>query len=80
MTLEDTATGVQQTTLCSGLFCFIGASPATAWMGDIVLLDRDGFVLTDRQLPETHGAQRRRCPLRHPCPAYSPPGTSATAR
>ena len=53
VTLRDTATGQQQTIQCSGLFCFIGARPATAWLGDDVLLDRDGFVLTDRQLPET---------------------------
>jgi thioredoxin reductase (NADPH) len=54
--LKHTATGQEQTMLCSGLFCFIGASPATAWLKDIVMLDRDGFVLTDRQLPETSGA------------------------
>jgi thioredoxin reductase (NADPH) len=51
VTLEHTATGQQQTIACSGLFCFIGARPATAWLGDGVLLDEDGFVLTDRQLP-----------------------------
>jgi len=50
-TLSHTATNQQQTIPCSGLFCFIGASPATAWLGDGVLLDDDGFVLTDRQLP-----------------------------
>jgi thioredoxin reductase (NADPH) len=51
--LTHIKTGRQQTIACSGLFCFIGARPATAWLGDEVLLDRDGFVLTDRQLPET---------------------------
>jgi thioredoxin reductase (NADPH) len=51
VTLSHTATGEQQTVPCSGLFCFIGASPATAWLGDSVLLDRDRFVLTDRHLP-----------------------------
>jgi thioredoxin reductase (NADPH) len=51
--LAHIKTGRQQTIACSGLFCFIGARPATAWLGDKVLLDRDGFVLTDRQLPET---------------------------
>jgi thioredoxin reductase (NADPH) len=50
--LNQTATGEQQTIACAGLFCFIGARPATAWLGDGVLLDRDGFVLTDRQLPD----------------------------
>jgi thioredoxin reductase (NADPH) len=52
-TLGHTATNQQQTIPCSGLFCFIGADPATAWLGDGVLLDGDGFVLTDRQLPDS---------------------------
>jgi thioredoxin reductase (NADPH) len=55
-TLHHSATGQQQTIPCSGLFCFIGASPATAWLDSKVLLDRDGFVLTDRQLPEPQTA------------------------
>ena len=50
VTLRHTATGERQTIPCSGLFCFIGAQPATGWLCDGVLLDRDGFVLTDRQL------------------------------
>src|ERR1700730_10539660 len=49
--LNHMATAQQQTIPCAGLFCFIGARPATAWLRDGVLLDRDGFVLTDRQLP-----------------------------
>jgi thioredoxin reductase (NADPH) len=52
ITLKRIPTGEQQTVPCSGLFCFIGAEPATAWLGDSVALDSDGFVLTDRQLPE----------------------------
>ena len=60
----------QQTTSASGLFCFIGARPATAWLKDGVMLDRDGFVLTDRQLPEAAGRGRIRmhCRSRHPLP------------
>jgi thioredoxin reductase (NADPH) len=50
--LKDLGGGPEQTLDCAGLFCFIGARPATAWLGDGVLLDPDGFVLTDRQLPE----------------------------
>jgi thioredoxin reductase (NADPH) len=51
VTLRHAATDGRQTIASSGLFCFIGAEPATAWLGPDVLLDRDGFVLTDRQLP-----------------------------
>lgn len=35
---------------CNGLFCFIGARPATDWVSGVAL-DRDGFVLTDRDIP-----------------------------
>jgi thioredoxin reductase (NADPH) len=60
-TLEQIATGEQRTLPCSGLFCFIGARPATHWLGEEVLLGEDGFVLTDRQLPAalTVGASAR---------------------
>ncbi len=34
---------------CSGLFCFIGAVPATDWLTGVTL-DHDGFVLTDTDL------------------------------
>lgn len=34
---------------CSGLFCFIGADPATSWLSGVLLDDR-GFVLTDSML------------------------------
>jgi thioredoxin reductase (NADPH) len=36
---------------CTGLFCFIGATPATAWL-DGVELDDNGFVLTDTDLDD----------------------------
>jgi thioredoxin reductase (NADPH) len=60
-TLTHRANGRRQELVCTGLFCFIGARPATAWLGEGVLLDSDGFILTDRQLPgpfnpETAGA------------------------
>ncbi len=50
-TLIDLASGEQRAIACAGLFCFIGASPATGWLNGGVLLDEDGFILTDRQLP-----------------------------
>jgi thioredoxin reductase (NADPH) len=51
VTLEA-STHAEPTTLdAQGLFCFIGAIPATGWLGDAVALDRAGFVLTDRSLP-----------------------------
>ena len=40
---------------CRGVFCFIGAVPATGWLDGALALDRSGFVLTDRSLPEAVG-------------------------
>jgi thioredoxin reductase (NADPH) len=53
VTLEDTATGECRDVECSGLFCFIGAEPATAWLSGTVALDQKGFIVTDRSLPDS---------------------------
>jgi thioredoxin reductase (NADPH) len=53
VTLGDTGTDEQRTLPCSGLFCFIGARPATGWLTSGMLLDEDGFILTDRYLSES---------------------------
>jgi thioredoxin reductase (NADPH) len=53
VTVEDNQSGKRRTVECQGLFCFIGAVPATAWLAGCVALDRSGFVLTDRSLPES---------------------------
>jgi thioredoxin reductase (NADPH) len=53
VTVEQTATGARRHFDCAGLFCFIGADPATEWLGGLVALDPRGFVLTDRALPAT---------------------------
>jgi thioredoxin reductase (NADPH) len=49
--IEDTSTGDTRTVPCGGVFCFIGAQPATEWLAACVKLDDKGFVLTDRALP-----------------------------
>jgi thioredoxin reductase (NADPH) len=53
VTLEHTPTSHRRTVPCSGLFCFIGAQPATGWLDGKVELDSGGFILTDRSLPES---------------------------
>lgn len=50
--LEHTPSGERRTVASSGLFCFIGADPATTWLGGALELDAKGFILTDRALPE----------------------------
>jgi len=49
ITLTNRATGGVDDAACSGLFCFIGAVPATEWLSRIAL-DEDGFIRTDTQL------------------------------
>jgi thioredoxin reductase (NADPH) len=46
-----TRDGDVMTTDCVGLFCFIGAEPATGWLKGIAV-DGDGFVRTDRDLSD----------------------------
>jgi thioredoxin reductase (NADPH) len=46
LTLTDRASGASGDQPCSGLFCFIGADPTTAWLDGVALHD-DGFILTD---------------------------------
>ena len=49
--LTDRPTGNEETRACRGLFCFIGAEPATGWLTRVAV-DRNGFILTDVQLTE----------------------------
>ena len=47
---ERTATGEAEDVDLVGLFCFIGAVPATSWLSTCLATDRSGFLLTDRDL------------------------------
>jgi thioredoxin reductase (NADPH) len=49
ITLTDTTSLSSAEQSCRGLFCFIGADPATTWL-DGVSLDRNGYIRTDVQL------------------------------
>jgi thioredoxin reductase (NADPH) len=49
VTLTGRDSGNEEACACFGLFCFIGATPATDFLTG-VRLDSDGFVLTDVQL------------------------------
>ena len=54
VTVLERDTGTSADHSCMGLFCFIGADPATSWL-DAVALDEDGFILTGVQLPADLG-------------------------
>jgi thioredoxin reductase (NADPH) len=49
VTVTERGTAAATDLPCRGLFCFIGAIPATDWLTDVAL-DSDGFVYTDTQL------------------------------
>ena len=52
ITLSSRSDGSEEVVACEGLFCFIGASPATGWLGEVAL-DDHGFVLTDSRLSDS---------------------------
>jgi len=50
--ITDHATDTTRAHPCSGLFCFIGAEPATGWLPGIAT-EENGFIRTDVQLTST---------------------------
>jgi thioredoxin reductase (NADPH) len=52
ISITDHATDTTRAQPCSGLFCFIGAEPATSWLTGIATED-NGFIRTDVQLNST---------------------------
>lgn len=50
--VTDRATDITRTQPCAGLFCFIGAEPATSWLTGIAT-EEYGFIRTDVQLNHT---------------------------
>src|SRR3989440_1818340 len=68
VSITDRTADTTQPQPCSGLFCFIGAEPATSWLTGIATGD-DGFIRTDVQLndgdlgPAWVGLERRPLPF-----------------
>lgn len=48
--LAHSDTGREETAAASALFIFVGAKPATAWLGELVARDEHGFVLSGHDL------------------------------
>ncbi|MFJ3310701.1 FAD-dependent oxidoreductase [Streptomyces sp. NPDC086549] len=48
--IRNSATGAESLLGCSGLFCFIGAAPATDWLNAACAVDKNGFIYTDVQI------------------------------
>jgi thioredoxin reductase (NADPH) len=61
LVLANSQTGQQQTVAAKSLFIFIGASPHTDWLGNLVQRDSQGFILTGAELmqpPQNWSANR----------------------
>jgi thioredoxin reductase (NADPH) len=56
--ITDNVTESSAEQKCRGLFCFIGARPATGWLGDVEL-HRDGSILTGTDLPHASAGRTR---------------------
>jgi len=66
ITLVDRDSGAQQEVATSWLFVFIGASPHTHWLGDGVVRDDHGFVVTGQDLLAGPSAEAWPLPGRAP--------------
>ncbi len=53
LTLADRDSGERAEVAASWLFIFIGASPRTDWLGDEIVRDDKGFVITGSDLKQT---------------------------
>ena len=63
VTVEDRQSGAQRTIKARALFVFIGVSPCTGWLGDLVDLDGHGFVRTGHDAPSAAGTGWQRSAL-----------------
>jgi thioredoxin reductase (NADPH) len=57
LTMANRASGEQEEVSASWLFIFVGASPRTDWLGEGVVRDDKGFVVTGRDLQSPGYAQ-----------------------
>jgi thioredoxin reductase (NADPH) len=58
LTLEDDQ-GQQVEVPAAAVFIMIGAKPHTEWLASALSLDKDGFILTGRDISGTHWARKR---------------------
>lgn len=58
--VKDSQTGEVKTLAASSLFIFIGATPSTEWLGDLIQQDDRGFVKTGLDIEKTTPWQLKR--------------------
>ena len=59
ITVRDTRTGATERLSTNALFIFIGGGPQTSFVGGVLALDDQGFVLTGPDLARLHGDGHR---------------------
>jgi thioredoxin reductase (NADPH) len=64
LTLLDRATGAREEVLTNWLYVFIGATPRTEWLGEELVRDDHGFVVTGQDL--VSGPRRSHWPVERP--------------
>src|SRR6185312_7931928 len=55
LALHNTATGETETVRASAMFIFIGATPHTDWLGNLLAMDERGFIYTGPDTPREDG-------------------------
>ena len=87
VTVADRGTGARDEVPTSWLFVFIGASPRTDWLGDDVVRDEHGFIVTGPDLLASGRPSAWPLTGRAPfaletsaCPACSRPATCGWTR
>jgi len=63
VTIEETKTGIRSEEASGGVFVFIGAVPATAFLGTEVTRNPDGFIYTGANIPPGAWSRTDRQPL-----------------
>jgi thioredoxin reductase (NADPH) len=58
ITMRDSHTGAEEDAATSWLFVFIGALPRTDWLGDAIVRDDKGFIITGQDLLSSPEAAR----------------------
>jgi thioredoxin reductase (NADPH) len=66
VTIADRVAGTKEEHATNWLFVFIGASPRTAWLGDAIVRDDKGFVITGPDLLRLPRDDGPRWPLPRP--------------
>jgi thioredoxin reductase (NADPH) len=83
LVLRDRRTGQEEAVPAAALFVMIGATPHTDWLPEAIARDRNGYILTGRDLPagdspgDIHPRRTRSKPA---SPACSRPATCERAR